>query len=185
MLMMCCGASGQVVDKYGIPWQSVNVQVADGTLESLVGVFVGIFAIGIEAAVSQGEQTSDLVGWTPFISAGYDYHFTDTRWNIGTELGYWHIGLRHNNSGVTDHFHFATLAETFKFFYKPAGSCKLYGGINLGAGAFLGGDSLPQVIPAFQVNPIGMRWGCERIAFQAELGVGYKGILQLGATVAL
>lgn len=172
----------QEVDGYGIPINSLNIQAADSALESVVGIVIGAFVLGIEAVASQGEKVDEITGWIPFVSAGYDYHFADTRWTLGPELGYWHIGLT-SKEGRQQHFHFGVLAMAGKYFYKPAGICKLYGGLNLGAGLLASSGAEPSLIPAFQVNPIGMRLGGDNVAFVAELGVGYRGVIQLGLTV--
>lgn len=190
-LMLCFMTSNaQMVDSYDIPTHNVTVQVADGSVESLVGVFAGVFAFTIDALANQDEDNhnvkSEIYGWTPHMGASYDYHFPDTRWNVGGDLGYWQMGYRFSNGNKTMG-HIFNVAATGKYFYKPDGVCKLYGGLNIGAGLFAqtNTDTPPQVIPVIQANVIGMRLGNEHIAFVSELGVGYKGILQLGVTVGL
>ncbi len=203
----------QNADSYGIPTNSLNVEVADALLPTVIGgVAVGLgVAIGASMAAifSGGNATVDgpqIKGVTPFFSVGYEHHFPDTRWSVGPEAGYWHAGL--SNKETYQHFHLVTLNAAGKIYYKPAGICKLYGGLNLGVGMVLSGEQSltpatkgkapedgtstepetkdgPGVIPTFQFNPIGMRLGSEKVAFVAELGIGYKGILQLGMNVAL
>lgn len=190
-LMLCYGtANAQLFDIHEIPTHSLTAQVADGSVESLVGVLVGAFAFTIDALANQDENEhnvkSDIYGWTPHVNVGYDYHFPGTRWNVGADLGYWQMGYKFSNGNKTMGRIF-NVAATGKYFYKPDGVCKLYGGLNIGAGLFTqtNTDSVPQVIPIIQANVIGMRLGNEQIAFVSELGVGYRGILQLGVNIGL
>ena len=213
-LMLCFATSNaQTVDSYGIPTHNLNVEVADALVPTAFGgVVVGLgVAIGasMAAVISGGNATIDgpqYKGITPFFSAGYEYHFPDTRWSVGPEVGYWHAGLVDEDS--YQHFNLITLNADGKIYYKPAGICKLYGGLNLGIGTVLSNKQTitpvtkadeptddapsepatkdgPAIIPTFQINPIGMRLGSDKVAFLAELGIGYKGILQLGVTVGL
>ena len=186
ILLFACSSSlfAQRVDEYGIPIHSVNVQASDSALESVVGVVIGAFVLSLEAVASQGQKVDELTGWIPFVSAGYDFHFAGTRWSLGPELGFWHIGLT-SPEGNSQHFCLGVIAAAGKLFYKPSGICKLYGGLNLGAGLLASTNSTPSILPAFQLNPIGMQLGGKRVAFVAELGIGYRGILQLGLNVGL
>lgn len=218
MVLLACSSSlfAQEVDSYGIPVNSLNVQVSDAILPTAFGgIMVGLgTAIGasLAAVFTGGQATIDapkVKGVTPFFSAGYEYHFPDTRWSLGPEAGYYHFGVISNDS--YQHLNFTTVVATGKFYYKPAGICKLYGGLSLGAGALFttvsniktppasaedstgaestgdsgSSSSAPSLIPTIQFNPIGMRLGSEKVAFIAELGVGYKGFLSLGANIAL
>ena len=160
---------------------------SDATVTSYVGILVGVIVWSAEAVangVAGEEQTGDagIISWMPCMTVGYDYHFYDTRWNLGGELGFWHMGIGMANGdkilGFTQ-----TATVTGKYFYKPYGICKLYGGANLGIG-FAEIQDLT-LFPAVQLNPIGMRLGSDKVGFTAELGCGYKGILQLGVSVAL
>ncbi|MBO4558228.1 MAG: hypothetical protein J5693_06440 [Bacteroidales bacterium] len=220
LMLLVCSSSlfAQDVDKYGIPIDSFNVQVADAYVPTAftgVGTALGLaIGVGLAAILTGGNvdvEAPQFKGWIPYISVGYDHHFADTRWTLGPELGYWHYGLVSDDS--YEHIHFPTLVAAGKFFYKPAGICKLYGGVNLGVGSVLtntvkygtpktkasdegdtvgsseGSDtsssSSPSIFPVVQLTPIGMRLGSEKVAFTAELGVGYKGFLQLGVNLAL
>lgn len=179
---------GQTFDIYGIPTHSLSVQVADGLVPDSFAAIVVTMGYAFAApliAVAGGDTndiTLDLGGLMPFVSAAYDYHFPGTRWNVGGELGYWHCSLTSDES--KQHFHFNTATATGKFFYKPEGCCKLYGGANLGVGTIFNGEEISP-IPIVQLTPIGMRLGNEAVAFTAELGAGYKGFLQIGLNVGL
>ena len=194
LLLSVFSAQGQTIDSYGIPSHSLDLQVSDGLGEGAVAMLVEVMALSIQAIFNQNSNT-DFVGWIPYVTTGYNYHFADTRWSMGAELGYWHLGAKENKDGIitTTHGNVGTVAVTGKCFYKPKGVCKLYGGLNLGLGIYgVMTDSpegrtfdKPQFFPAFQLNPIGMRLGSEKIAFIAELGLGYRGILQLGVNIGL
>lgn len=215
MVLLACSSSlfAQNVDSYGIPTNSLNVEVADALVPTAVGgIAVGLgvaIGAGLAAAFSGGKATIEgpqYKGITPFVSAGWEHHFPNTRWSVGPEVGYWHAGLASKES--YQHFNLVTLNAAGKIYYKPAGICKLYGGLNLGIGTVLSNETAvapatkssepadgtssepetkdgPGIIPTIQFNPIGMRLGSEKVAFVAELGIGYKGILQLGINVAL
>ena len=213
MIFCCSNMFGQQVDKFGIPDNSLTLQAADAILPTAIaGIGVGIgVAIGasMAAVISGGHATIDgpqFKGITPFFSLGLEHHFPDTRWSVGPEVGYWYAGLVNKES--YQHFNFVTLNAAGKLYYKPAGICKLYGGLNLGAGMVITSQTPvvaatkaeeptgsepaqpaakdgPGIIPTIQFNPIGMRLGSENIAFVAELGFGYKGIIQLGLNMAL
>lgn len=181
-LMLSSAVFGQRVDGYGIPVNNIDIQVSDATGETFVSAFAVAFAASASAIFKQ-DPNLEMTGWIPFLSAGYEYHFADTRWNVGGEAGYWHIGARTKDTGVVSHNHLAVIAASGKIYYKPRGICKLYGGVNLGLGVI--SSSEDPLFPAFQVNPIGMRLGNERVAFLLELGVGYRGIVQAGVTFGL
>lgn len=222
LVLLVCSSSifAQNVDGYGIPVNSMNIQTADALVPYVgSGIVLGLgTAIGVGlgatfvAVLTGGNADIDyeapkLAGWCPFVSVGYEHHFPDTRWSLGPEVGYWHTGTVSSES--YQHVNLVTLAAAGKFYYKPAGICKLYGGLNLGAGTLFstsqtltpstksadtdtvgsseGSSSSdgPAILPLIQFNPIGMRLGSEKVAFIAELGIGYKGFLQLGINVAL
>ena len=192
LLMFCCSTMfGQTFDIHGIPTNNLNIQVADATVPvAFTGVALSLgYAIGASmAAVISGGNAEidgfDLVGVTPFVSAGYDYHFPGSRWSVGGELGYWHCGIKTGDDSPVQHMHFGTITAAGKFFYKPNGICKLYGGMNAGLGLVLSSGEVSP-IPAIQITPIGMRLGNESVAFTAELGAGYKGFIQAGLNVSL
>lgn len=188
LLLCTVSIQAQTVDSYGIPVHSLNVQASDALVPtfatSLVIALGYALGAGIAAVISNGNAEVDapeFKGWIPFVSAGYEYHFPDTRWSLGPELGYWHYGLESNDN--YQHIHFLTLTANGKLYYKRAGICKLYGGLNVGVGLVASQGASP--IPVVQLNPIGMRLGGEKAAFVAELGAGYLGFLQLGANIAL
>lgn len=182
LMLSCIAAKGQTFDINGIPTHSIDITVADGSGEALVGIFVDAIAATAKAVFGQ-DSNSEIVGWTPYVSVTYMYHFPGTRWSVGPDVGYWHMGIRDNETLSTIHMNTATLAASGRFYYKPYGVCKLYGNAYAGAGVFISGSDA-SIVPAVQLNPIGMRLGNEDIAFVAELGVGYKGILQLGAEIS-
>ena len=179
----CLTAKGQTYDIHGIPTHSLELSVADGTGEAFIGIFVEAITAVTKALFDQ-ESESKLVGLTPYISTSYTYHFPGTRFSVGPEVGYWHMGIMDVTNATTYHLHTTTLAASGKVFYKPDGVCKLYGNVCAGAGVFIS-QSEASLFPAIQLNPIGMRLGNESVAFVAELGAGYKGILQLGINVGL
>lgn len=220
MMLLVCSSSlfAQNVDSYGIPVNSLNIQTADAMVPYVgSGIVLGLgtaIGVGLGAAfvavLTGGNADVDyeapkMAGWCPFVTLGYEHHFPNTRWSLGPEVGYWHTGTV--SSDYYQHVNLVTLAAAGKLYYKPAGICKLYGGLNLGAGTLFStsqtltpatkaedtgaaGDSSsssdgPAILPLIQFNPIGMRLGSEKVAFLAELGIGYKGFLQLGINVAL
>ena len=220
MMLLVCSSSlfAQNVDSYGIPVNSLNIQTADAMVPYVgSGIVLGLgtaIGVGVGAAfvavLTGGNADVDfeapkMAGWCPFVTLGYEHHFPNTRWSLGPEVGYWHTGTV--SSDYYQHVNLVTLAAAGKLYYKPAGICKLYGGLNLGAGTLFStsqtmtpatkaedtgaaGDSSsssdgPAILPLIQFNPIGMRLGSEKVAFLAELGIGYKGFLQLGINVAL
>ena len=188
----------QLFDRYDIPTHSMTVQVSDGMGEIFLDAFVIILGAATEAIVVgtvdavTGSDDGTVTQWdggcpTPYMTLDYDYHFPGTRWNVGGELGYWQCTSRSVNKDpvITRKMNFGSICATGKFFYKPEGICKLYGGVNAGV-LILGADgSDGGIVPAIQINPIGLRLGNEVIAFVAELGAGYKGIFQLGVNIGL
>ena len=197
-MLFCTTAFGQLFDIHGIPTHNLNVEVADGVGELFIDAFATVIGAAAEAVVIgtvdgiTGSDSGEVTKWaggtpTPFITAGYEYHFPGTRWNLGGEAGFWHCKSWSVNRDpvITRKLTFGALAATGKFFYKPDGVCKLYGGVNAGVLVCGTADGNPEFIPAVQVNPIGMRLGNESVAFVAELGAGYRGILQLGINIGL
>lgn len=188
MLLLGLNLFGQVGDKYGMVSNSIEISVGDASVASYAGLVVGVIIWSAEAIADgvagndEQPQSTGITSWTPCITVGYDHHFTDSRWNLGGELGFWHMGLGLNNGDRILGF-METATATSKFFYKPYGKCKLYGGVNLGVGLVEIEDL--SVFPAFQVNPIGMKIGNDKISFVAELGFGYKGIIQTGVSITI
>ena len=182
-MMLSSSAFGQKADGYGIPVNSINIQAGDALGETFSAGLVVAFAQTARAVFKQ-DPNEEMTGWKPYLTAGYDYHFADTRWTVGGEAGYWNIGIRNKETGVSKYSHVSSLVATSKFFYKPGGSFKLYGGVNLGVGITYSSDDA-SFFPAFQINPIGMRWGSKKVAFVLELGVGYRGIIQAGINIGL
>lgn len=188
----------QPFNRHDIPTHSITVQVSDGIGEIFLDAFVTVLGAAAEAIVVgtvdaiTNSDSGEVTQWknsclTPYTTLGYDYHFPGTRWNIGGEFGYWQCTYRSVNKDpvIKRTMSFGSLCATGKFFYKPEGICKLYGGVNAGILVLGSTNSKGSVIPAIQINPIGMRLGNESIAFIAELGLGYKGILQLGVNIGL
>ena len=201
LLLIVCSTTvfAQRFDEYGIPVNSLNVQVSDGLDEIICEGLISAIGPVAEATTSAiiagmlGTEPGETTKWkhgmpTPYMTIGYEHHFPGSRWNLGGEAGYWcrTSTTLNKEPNITQHFNFASAVVTSKLFYKPSGVCKLYGGLNIGAITFFTSNSsgLP-VIPAVQFNPIGMRLGGEKIAFMAELGFGYRGFLQMGANIAL
>lgn len=197
VLCFSTGVFAQQADSYGIPTHSLNLQVSDGVGELLIDGFASLFGVAAEGLTIglingiTGSEGGEVTKWEydtqlPYFTAGYDYHFPESRWCIGGELGYWQRTARTVNRDpvVTSRISFGSAVVTSKLFYKRSGSCKLYGGINAGV-LVLDSNGEPSALPAIQLNPIGMRLGSEKAAFVAELGIGYRGILQVGANIAL
>lgn len=192
---LCFGtAFAQEAKSTELPSNALNITVADGAGEGATAMMAETMALVIKA-IFNSDTDEKIVGWIPYFSLGYDHHFNDSRWSVGAETGYWHFAVRNNKSETPDirHGNVGVAAATGKFYYKTRGFCKLYGGVNLGVG--LTGVmnekdgattfEAPQVFPAFQLNPIGVRLGNEKVGFIAELGAGYRGIFQIGLSIAL
>ena len=116
-LMISSAAFGQRVDGYGIPANNIGIQVSDATGETFVSAFAVAFAASASAIFKQ-DPNLEMTGWIPFLSAGYEYHFADTRWNVGGEAGYWHVGSRAKDTGIVSHNHLAVIAAAGKIYYK-------------------------------------------------------------------
>ena len=172
-------AAGQ--EAHDMNGNSLSIICSDGIGEGASVVFASAIASVIAAIF--GAETHQELGWTPFLSLGYDHGFDGSRWCAGADAGFMHIGITDTDTGDKNHYYIGVLAAAGKYFYKPDGNCRLYGGLNLGAGA--AGNETLEFFPAFQVNPIGMQLGSKRVSFVAELGFGYRGIVQMGLNIKL
>jgi hypothetical protein len=172
----------------------LRIQVRDG----LPLAFINAFTIGLTDAFSNSfsdwdikrEGESSVSGlW----SIGYRYYVAP-RFNIGADIGYMKFnadylltkGAEERKGERNTTFLLALPNAEYVYLNKP--KVQLYGNLGLGMIHLSGhsdvaGDGQPYDYSAstfaFQVNPIGVRFG-QRFGGFAELGFGLKGIFSAG-----
>lgn len=142
-----------------------------------------------------GKISYDNKRSTGVYALSYRYKVLPRMW-FGVGMAYEQVNKTYtykNESTVSmrGHNRFFAIAADLQYTYLqvPSGIVSLYGGVSAGAGILrqrLGGeiddtDSVTRL--AYQVSPLGLTVGLPWIGAFAELGVGYKGLVQLGAYV--
>lgn len=140
--------------------------------------------------ISTGNERS-----TGVYALSYRYKVLPRTW-LGIGMAYEQVNKTYsykNESPMSmrGHNRFFAIAADLQFTYLqvPSGIVTLYGGVSGGAGFLrqkLGGeidgtDSVTRF--AYQVSPLGLTVGLPWLGAFAELGIGYKGLVQLGAYV--
>ncbi len=141
-----------------------------------------------------GESTMPLV-----YGLGYRYHVSP-RVNVGLDLGYmqfdadYELKKDNDRQSGTRKTNFVLILPTAEYAYMNKRKVQLYGNASVGLATLSGKSSVgasanndkdySSTVFAFQVNPIGVRYG-ERFGGFAELGFGFKGFLSLGFSARL
>lgn len=127
---------------------------------------------------------------------GYKYH-VNNRFSAGLELSYLTSSKDINFKKADDEYNvhrksaFFLVLPTAQYHYLNREKLQLYGNIGVGLLNYTikeeknkGGETFDENYTsfAFQVNPIGLRVG-QRFAGFAELGFGFKGIINIGASM--
>ncbi|SRR5574344_579289 len=167
----------------------VRISVSDGLTLSTSN-FLGMGLADVLTGTRRSVQSS-----TGLISCGYRY-VAASRLKIGMDVGYISISskikdrndkTREIKERVTD----VLLLPAVEFLYYKKGLMELYGSTAAGIDIvkYKYSDSLQKeklpVTFAYQVNPIAVRIGNDRIAGFLEAGMGYKGFLTVGISVML
>ena len=142
------------------------------TVPVLVDLFGAIFVgIAVEANSSANEKLD--ISIPPYCTIEGLYHFND-RWALGGSAGYlgtvWKVVDKdteavHSKTYLT----FIPLTVEGRYNYVSNPAFKFYGSIEAGA-LFADGDGF-DVIPDFQINPIGLEFG-RRFFGSIEFGAG-------------
>lgn len=137
-------------------------------------------------------------------SYGIGYRYMHNRFGLGADISY--IGLRNDvklASGNPTDFrvnkNYFIVLPSADFTYIKSGIFKLYGGVGLGAMVGLknqkslttdGADYLKNTkldktdaFLAYQINPLGIRLGNDRIGAFLEAGYGIKGVVNVGLSL--
>lgn len=127
---------------------------------------------------------------------GYKYHINN-RFSAGMEVSYLSSSKDINFKKSDDEYNvhrkssFLLILPTAQYHYLNREKLQLYGNIGLGVLNYsikedkdVGSEAFDENYTsfAFQVNPIGLRVG-KRIGGFAELGFGFKGIINIGASM--
>jgi hypothetical protein len=122
----------------------------------------------------------------PFLT----YHYSaNDRFGFGGAIGYYsasgvlvELGGDVVAGGFREKSYIGAVELDYHWVMKPG--FQLYSGAGFGVkvrrGTYAdGADTVTKALPAFHLNPIGLRLG-KKVGFFAEFGIGYKGILAVG-----
>lgn len=167
--------------------------------ETLTFTTANLLGIAITDALSGMKTDMKTYG-----SYGIGYRYEHNRLGIGADISY--IGLRNdvklaagNPTDFRLNENYFIVLPSADFTYFKSGIFKLYGGVGLGAMVGIknqkslttdGGDYLKNnkldkngAYLAYQINPLGVRIGSERIGAFVEAGYGVKGLVNVGLSL--
>lgn len=168
----------------------LKVSVSDATTLNLSDFFGDTL---IDGTLFKTESEGTLMP-----SIGYRY-FLSNRFAIGADLGYQHHKMNEvisnstaNKNGYKEKSHRFLILPMASYTYFQKNLFKLYG--NAGVGTLISRNHFENATNkenettanlAFQINPIGIRFGNESIGAFAEIGIGYKGFAEVGISIQL
>ncbi|OUO96485.1 hypothetical protein [Barnesiella sp. An22] len=200
-LLLCAAVSSHVVkgqettanNTQSMPRHEIRLSASDGLILGLANVF----GMGLSDAVTgskRSDEKSSLV-----YSLGYRYSIA--RFRVGADLGFVQSTGKLTLIGETapslkeKDLNFMLL-PTVEFVYFKRGVVELYGGASAGVNLVNHTEkSLNQTATsnakksdlstnfAYQVNPIALRVGNQRIGGFLEAGLGYKGFVTAGVSL--
>lgn len=136
----------------------------------------GYILIGGVMGGSLFEDVDD-VNSTGTFSVGYRRLLNNDRWTLGGDFSYAGITEKYEDGTKNTLSLYSVMAAT-EYYYKKSGIFRLYGTVGVGGSFSPGSTGL-----AFQVNPIAMRIGTDRIAGFLEVGAGTKGLCNFGLEI--
>lgn len=175
----------------------IRVQISDG----LPLTIVSAFTIGLADAFSNSYSDYDIErednnAFSGVWSVGYRYYVTP-RFNVGGDISYMRNKTDYTLTKGTDvrqgerQNNFYMVMPTAEYLYMNRPKVQLYGNLGVGVLSLSGHSTVTTdrhdysaTTVAFQVNPIGVRFG-QRFGGFAELGFGLKGILTAGFSARL
>ena len=196
-LLLCAAVSSNVAkgqetthNTQSMPRHEIRLSASDGLTLGLANVF----GMGLSDAVTgskRSDEKSSLV-----YSLGYRYSIA--RFRVGADLGFVQSTGKLTLIGETapslkeKDLNFMLL-PTVEFVYFKRGVVELYGGASAGVNLVNHTEkSLNQTATsnakksdlfAYQVNPIALRVGNQRIGGFLEAGLGYKGFVTAGVSL--
>ena len=200
-LLLCAAVSSNVAkgqettanNTQSMPRHEIRLSASDGLTLGLANVF----GMGLSDAVTgskRSDEKSSLV-----YSLGYRYSIA--RFRVGADLGFVQSTGKLTLAGETapslkeKDLNFMLL-PTVEFVYFKRGVVELYGGASAGVNLVNHTEkSLNQTATsnakksdlsttfAYQVNPIALRVGNQRIGGFLEAGLGYKGFVTAGVSL--
>lgn len=200
-LSLCMAVSAAVASAQGLnkgtssetSKHEIRLAVSDG----LTLTTVDVFGMGLADAV-MGSKRSDEKSSMVY---GLGYRYAINRFRVGADLGFAQSSSKLAFAGEKTpsvkerELNFLVL-PTAEFVYYKRGLVELYGGASAGVNMIRhkesalteAGKSQVQKASlstnfAYQVNPIALRVGNERIGGFLEAGLGYKGFLTAGVSL--
>ncbi|MEG1645464.1 MAG: hypothetical protein RR279_06425 [Alistipes sp.] len=157
----------------GVEAQSKTAKPCPNRIKVAYGdaVFLTMASTFVDAFLGDGELSS-----TGSLSVGYRRFTRNASWAFGADLSFTRITEKNLLGDLK--YDLFTVVPTAEFYYLKSGIVRLYG--TAGVGAVICDQEADF---AFQVNPIAIRVGTNRIAGFLEAGVGYKGVVNLGLEV--
>lgn len=200
-LSLCMAVSAAVASAQGLnkgtssetSKHEIRLAVSDG----LTLTTVDVFGMGLADAV-MGSKRSDEKSSMVY---GLGYRYAINRFRVGADLGFAQSSSKLAFAGEKTpsvkerELNFLVL-PTAEFVYYKRGLVELYGGASAGVNMIRhkesalteAGKSQVQKVSlstnfAYQVNPIALRVGNERIGGFLEAGLGHKGFLTAGVSL--
>lgn len=200
-LSLCIAASAGVVNAQnnskGTSQEANKHEIRLAVSDGLTLTSVDIFGMGLADAV-MGSKRSDEKATMVY---GIGYRYAINRFRVGGDLGFAQTSSKLALAGEKTpsvkerELNFLVL-PTAEFVYYKRGLVELYGGASAGvnmvrhkeSGLNEAGNKLAKKASlstsfAYQVNPIALRVGNDRIGGFLEAGLGHKGFLTAGVSL--
>lgn len=172
----------------------IRLSVSDGIPRTMAE----ILGIGLADALT-GTKRSDAVSWGVY-SLGYRYSIN--RFRIGSDLSFAYSQskltfLNDKNPSIKERELNLMVLPTFEYVYYQKGLIELYGsaaaGVDFSRTSYKKMAGVKETVPTFksdfytsfawQLNPIAIRIGNDRIGGFLEAGIGHKGFLTAGVSI--
>lgn len=172
----------------------VRINFSDAIPLTIGDAFVEGFSSGFAASITGYSKKSFNEKNSGMWGLGYKYHFNN-RLNVGVDIGLLTASkdteLSKTNDTYTVHrkTNFFLVMPTIQYSYLNKEIIQLYGNLGTGLLSYSVKENKDDGTNysdnytsfAFQLNPIGIRVG-KQFAGYAELGFGFKGIINVGAS---
>lgn len=159
-------------------FNEISVSYGIGNVPEVVWIFTDVFT-AIGAGLSGGKLENARI--TGAIGLEYQRYLANGRVTVGAALGYEYMSadlVNKQGESTPKRTNVLTLMPTVKAMWFNRKNVGMYSRFGLGVTGMVG--DINAVLPAFQLNPIGLEAGGEHLRFFIESGFGSQGTILFG-----
>lgn len=159
-------------------FNEISVSYGIGNLPEVVMIFSDVFT-AIGTGISGGKIENSRI--TGAVGLEYQRYLAGGRVTVGAAFGYEYMSatvVNKQNESTLKRTNVLTLMPTVKAMWFNRKNVGMYSRFGLGVTGMVG--DISAVIPAFQLNPIGLEAGGEHLRFFLEAGFGSQGTILFG-----